>query len=213
MQKPLINILTRTSNRPNFFKRNVENVKSQTYKNVRHIVSYDNDNDLDYINRYSDLRLVKIDKDKLIREDNSPNPNTGKYSPHNLYLNEMLKVINEGWVIILDDDDVFSGEKSLEKIANHLTNDDLMVIWQMNFINNTPLPPLNLLYGKPVIGNIGSPCFTFNIKNLGDTKWDGWKCGDFRFISDIYNKIENKIIIPEVLVGINHIGSGNKTDI
>jgi hypothetical protein len=212
MHKPLINILTRTSNRPNFFNRNVNSVNSQTYKNIRHIVSYDNDDDLEYINKHGNLTLVKIDKNKLIQEDDSPNPNTGKYSPHNLYFNEMLKIVEEGWVIFLDDDDLFYDEHSLETIVNNILDDDTMVIWQMNFINNLILPPIDELNNKPKLGKIGSPCFTFNIKNIGDIKWDGWKCGDFRFILNIYNKIPNKIIIPKVLVDINNIGSGNKND-
>lgn len=212
MHKPLINILTRTSNRPNFFNRNVNSVNSQTYKNIRHIVSYDNDDDLEYINKHNNLTLVKIDKDKLIREDNSPNPNTGKYSPHNLYFNEMLKVVEEGWVIFLDDDDLFYDENSLEIIVNNILNDDTMVIWQMNFINGLILPPTDELKGKPKLGKIGSPCFSFNIKQLGDIKWDGWKCGDFRFIEKIYNKTDKKITIPKILIEINNIGSGNKND-
>jgi len=213
MSQPLINILTRTSNRPNFFKRNVESIKSQTYKNIRHIVSCDDESDLNYINQYDNITVVKIDKEKLIAEDNSPNPRTGKYSPHNLYFNEMLKIVDSGWVIILDDDDVFSSEKSVEKIVNNLDGEDSMVIWQMNFIGGINLPPLDLIYQQPVLGKIGSPCFTFNINQLGDIKWDGWKCGDFRFITHIYNKVGKKIIIPEVLVDINNIGSGNKNDV
>ena len=213
MHKPLINILTRTSNRPNFFNRNVNSVNSQTYKNIRHIVSYDNDGDLEYINKHNNLTLVKIDKDKLIREDNSPNPNTGKYSPHNLYFNEMLKVVEEGWVIFLDDDDLFYDENSLEIIVNNILDDDTMVIWQMNFINGLILPPTDELNDKPKLGKIGSPCFSFNIKQLGDIKWDGWKCGDFRFVEKIYNKTDKKITIPKILIDINNIGSGNKNDL
>jgi hypothetical protein len=213
MSEPLINILTRTSNRPNFFSRNIDSVNSQTYKNIRHIVSYDNDDDLEYINKYDNLTLVKIDKNKLIQEDDSPNPNTGKYSPHNLYFNEMLKVVESGWVIFLDDDDLFYDENSLECISNHLKDDDSIVIWQMNFVNNITIPSLTDLNKPPIIGRIGSPCISFNIKQLGDTKWDGWKCGDFRFISDIYNKIPKKITIPKVLIDINNIGSGNKKDL
>jgi glycosyltransferase involved in cell wall biosynthesis len=213
MDTPKINILTRTSNRPNFFKRNVESIRSQTYKNVRHIVSCDNDSDLEYINRYDDVIIVRIDKDKLISEDNSINPKTGKYSPHNLYFNEMLKVVDDGWVIILDDDDLFIDEYSLETISKYLDNVDDMVIWQMKFIGDLLLPPINELNSPPKLGRIGSPCFTFNIDNLGDVKWDGWKCGDFRFINNIYNKSNKVISIPKVLVDVTNIGSGNKVDL
>jgi hypothetical protein len=213
MHKPLINILTRTSNRPNFFNRNVDSVNSQTYKNIRHIVSYDNDDDLEYINKHDNLTLVKIDKNKLIQEDDSPNPNTGKYSPHNLYFNEMLKIVEEGWVIFLDDDNIFNNDNSLKDISKYMLNDDELIIWQINFINKLVLPPTEYLYNPPKLGLIDSACFSFNIKNLGDIKWDGWKCGDFRFISHIYNKVTNKIIIPKLFIDIDNIGSGNKNDL
>jgi hypothetical protein len=213
MHKPLINILTRTSNRPNFFNRNVDSVNSQTYKNIRHIVSYDNDDDLEYINKHDNLTLVKIDKNKLIQEDDSPNPNTGKYSPHNLYFNEMLKIVEEGWVIFLDDDNIFSNDNSLEEISKYMLDDDNLIIWQINFVNNLILPPAEYLFTPPKLGSIDSACFSFNIKQLGNIKWDSWKCGDFRFILQIYNKIQNKIIIPRSFINIDNIGSGNKNDL
>lgn len=211
--EPLINILTRTSNRPNYFANNVNSVKSQTYKNIKHYVSYDNDKDLSYINKHDSVVPIKVDRDKLIKEDNYGVFQTGKYSPHNLYFNELLSNIENGWVIILDDDDQFINEYSVEKIVKEIDNKDSIIIWQMRYNNsNRVLPPLNLINQKPILGQIGSPCFTFNIEQLGDIKWDGWKCGDFRFIEKLYNKIPNKKIIKEPLILINQIGLGNKID-
>lgn len=105
MKKPLINILTRTSNRPIGFDINVKSVKEQTYDNINHIIGYDNDEDLNYINKYDGLIKVKVDRESLISADTSPNPMTGKYSPHNLYFNEMMKIVTDGWIIYYDDDD------------------------------------------------------------------------------------------------------------
>lgn len=211
--EPLINILTRTSNRPNYFNQNVKSVSSQTYKNIRHIVSYDNESDLSYLDKYDNIELVKINREKLIEEDTCINPNTGKYSPHNLYFNELFEKINDGWVIILDDDDEFIDENSVKKIVDNIKNDNSLIIWQMKYQNtNRVLPPNNLINSKPMLGQIGSPCFTFNIKNLGDIRFDSWKCGDFRFIQKLYDKISEKIIIPEPLILIKQIGLGNKID-
>jgi hypothetical protein len=53
------------------------------------------------------------ERDKIIEEDKSINPNTGKYSPHNLYFNEMYGKITEGWIIFLDDDDNLIGENCI----------------------------------------------------------------------------------------------------
>ena len=42
----LINILTRTSNRPIGFLNNYHSVSNQTYKNINHLVSYEYEEDL-----------------------------------------------------------------------------------------------------------------------------------------------------------------------
>lgn len=213
MEKPLINILTRTSNRPNAFELNKMTVRSQTYKNVRHIVSVDDELTEAYVKPYSDVDYVVINRDEIINNDKSVNPNTGKYSPHNLYFNEMMKEVKEGWIMILDDDDRFSNGKALEKIVNSIPDEDTMVIWQMRFPNGAALPPTNVINEPPTLGRIGSPCILFHSKYLGDTQWDGWKCGDFRFINAIYNKIPNKVTIADTLVTIGQIGDGNRGDL
>lgn len=215
MQKPLINILTRTSNRPNGFDITYNSVLNQTYKNVRHIVSYDNDEDLDYIGEYGGLDLIKIDKNKLIREDNSPNPKTGKYSPHNLYFNEMIKMVDEGWVIYLDDDDRFVDDYCLEKIVNVIneSDEDTLVFWQFKLGSNLILPPIIDDNNPPQLYKIGGSTFTFNVKYKNDAVWDSWKCADFRLISKLYNLIKKNIFIREVLILAPTPGSGNRIDI
>ena len=45
----MFNIITRTHNRPNFFKKCVESIKSQSYKDIHHIITYQSDLDLEYI--------------------------------------------------------------------------------------------------------------------------------------------------------------------
>jgi hypothetical protein len=213
MEGPLINILTRTSNRPKLFKRNVDSVLSQTYKNIKHIVSFDDENDLSYINNHKHLFLVNINKNELVKSDTSENPNTGKYSPHNLYFNEMFKVIENGWVIILDDDNFFTENTSLEEISKFLVDEESLILWQINHFKYGLLPNNSLLGKPPIIGNIDSACFSFNIKILGDLKWDGWKCGDFRFIKNLYNKTKNVVSIPKTFITIDNVGLGNRKDI
>jgi len=51
---PKINILTRTSGRPNCFKRCVDSIKSQTYKNINHIVGADDDASYEYASKLCD---------------------------------------------------------------------------------------------------------------------------------------------------------------
>ena len=215
MNLPLINILTRTSNRPNGFDITYNSVKNQTYKNIKHIVSYDNEKDLSYISKYDGLHLIKIDKDKLISEDQSPNPRTGKYSPHNLYFNEMIKIIDEGWVIYLDDDDRFTDKYCVEKIVNTINNsdDDTLIFWQFKLGNNLILPPIINDNNPPQLYKIGGGAITFNIKHKKHATWDAWKCSDYRVINNLYNNLNKVKFINEVLVLAPKPGSGNKVDI
>lgn len=213
MNPPLINILTRTSNRPNFFDINKTTINTQTYKNIKHIVSVDNEETFTYVSSYDDVKIISINREKIIENDNSVNPNTGIYSPHNLYFNEMLKNVEDGWIMFLDDDDRFSTSQSLEKIVNLIDNEDTLFIWQMRFPNGKAIPTTETINNKPSIGNIGSPCILFHSKYLKNIEWDGWKCGDFRFIKTIYDIIPNKKTIPEMLVTIGQIGNGDKKDL
>lgn len=213
MNEPLINILTRTSNRPNAFKRCYDSIHNQTYKNIRHLVSYDDVKDLNYLNNYKNIDLCKINKLKLIYLDESKNPNTGKYSPHNLYFNEMHKFIKEGWVMYLDDDDYLANETVLEEIVSSINPNTDFILWQMKFVNGNLIPSNDTINDKPKLGNIGSPCVMFKYNLLNNTIWDGYKCADFRFIYDIYNKSTVKKIIKKPMVIVGQIGDGNKGDV
>ena len=215
METPLINILTRTSNRPNGFSVTHRSIKNQTYKNIKHIVSYDNENDLSYLNGYNDIEMVKINKLELINKDNSISPNTGKYSPHNLYFNEMIKYVNDGWVIYLDDDDKFIDETVINKIVNAIndSDDDTLIVWQFKLGNNLIFPKEISKDIPPVIGGIGGCAIAFNYKYKNDTVWDSWKCSDYRVINKLYYKIPNIRFIKEVLVLAPKQGFGDKIDI
>ena len=215
MSQPLINILTRTSNRPNGFNITYNSIKNQTYKNIKHIVSYDNNDDLSYINRYDNLTLVKVDKDRLISEDNSPNPRTGKYSPHNLYFNEMVKFVDSGWVMYLDDDDKFVDNHCLEKIVNMInqSDEDTLIFWQFKLGNNLILPKNIDDKNPPKLYNIGGGSIVFNSKYKEHSKWDSWKCSDFRVIDNLYNNIPKNKFIKEVLILAPKPGSGDRVDI
>lgn len=215
MHKPLINILTRTSNRPNGFKLTRNSIEMQTYKNINHIISYDNEDDLNYLNQYSNLTLVKIDKNELIKSDNSKTPNTGKYSPHNLYFNEMVKYVNDGWVLYIDDDDYFKDEYSIEKIVNEISksDDDTLIFWQFRLGDNLILPKDLSKDNPPKLYSIGGETICFNYKYKDIVIWDGWKCSDFRIIDKLFNNVPKFRFINEVLVIAPKPGLGNKIDV
>ena len=212
-----INILTRTSNRPNGFKTCANSVVKQTYDNVNHIVAYDNDEDLSYIDGFENITKIKIDREELINNDASVNPNNPSFwfSPHNLYCNSLLDSVEDGWIMFLDDDDMLIDDDALEEIAFHIQNEDTMLIWQMRYPTGNMLPDQQSFITKQIrLGGIGSPCFLFHSKWKNEARWDAYKCGDFRFLEKIHNKIPNKKWIKKPYIQLNNNGGlGKKQDI
>jgi glycosyltransferase involved in cell wall biosynthesis len=215
MQKPLINIVTRTSNRPKGFKKNIENIKNQTYDKINHIIITDDDNSEKYIKDNGVENFIRVDREKIIKNDNSINPNTGRYSPHNLYFNEILDYLVEGWVIYLDDDDRFTTNNVVENIANVISqnDDDTLIYWRMVYSNGRFLPLDMSKNKKPILGGIGGSCFTFNVKYKSHAIWDGWKCSDFRVINKLHNIIPKKVWVPKNFIYVPSAGLGNRKDI
>jgi hypothetical protein len=212
---PLINILTRTSNRPNGFAQNRASIKEQTYKNIRHIVSVDDLESEKYVKKHTDDYIL-VNKSKLEKQDVTLNPNTGGLATHNLYFNELLKEVKDGWVMFLDDDDVLMDENSIQTIVDYIQDTDSLLMWQMTFPSQmfSVLPTKKLVGKKPVLGKIGSPCFLFHSKYISRLpKWDKWRCSDFRFVTALYDVIPVKVPIIKPLVDVRKIGKGKREDV
>ena len=216
MQKPLINILTRTSNRPNGFDICVNSIKKQTYENINHIVSYDDDLDLNYINNYN-VSKIKINREEIIKNDKSVNPNNPNFwfSPHNLYCNSLLDEVKDGYIMFLDDDDMLLHENVIEVIVDNIVDEDTILIWKMQYPDGRLLPDSNSYNTKKIrLGGIGSPCFLFHSKWKDFYRWDAYKCGDYRFLEKLYKKIPNNKWINSPFIILNNSGGlGKKEDV
>lgn len=212
----VINILTRTSKRPKAFKKCRESIEQQTYTNINHIVSYDCDGDMAYLSKYN-INTVKVDRELLIEKDQSEDPGTGPFSPHNLYCNVLLSKVKEGWVLFLDDDDMLAHKNVLREISKKIktANEDTLFIWQMQYPNGKLIPGKDLIRNERIdLYNIGSPCFFFHSKYALKVKWDAWKCADYRFIKNLSHIIPNKIWIEKPYILLNNYGDlGNRNDI
>jgi glycosyltransferase involved in cell wall biosynthesis len=84
MNLPLINIITRCS-RPKSFERCKKSIESQTYKNIHHIVTYQNDEIKEFLGKFEGLHKIRVPNLKAIeglaikyythpRRDNFLNP-------------------------------------------------------------------------------------------------------------------------------------------
>jgi len=209
-----INILTRTSNRPNGFKICHDSIIKQTYNNINHIVSYDNDDDLYYLNQYSDIVKVKV-KTKILDDKLDNKVTNYSYFPYNLYCNELINKVEDGWIMFLDDDDMLIKNNCIEEITKNILNEDTLFIWQMRYPNGVLLPDKQSFSNKNIrLGGIGSPCFLFHEKYRTFSKWDAYKCSDFRYLEKIYNIIPNKVWIEKPYIQLNNNGGfGKKEDL
>ena len=216
---PTINILTRTSNRPIGFSKCKNSIKNQTYKKINHIVSYDNDEDLKYLNNCS--KKIKINRNNIAVKEWLKNPlayclNDNPrfwYHPSNLYCNYLLKEVKEGWIMFLDDDDMLYNDSVIQNVVNNIVDEDTLLIWKMRYPTGRCLPDEKSFEQKQIrIGGIGSPCFLFNQKYIKYSQWDEYKCSDFRFLEKLYNVIPNKKWINEVFIQLNNEGGYAKRE-
>jgi GT2 family glycosyltransferase len=209
---PVINILTRTSGRPNGFKRCSDSIKNQTYKNFRHLVSIDSLADEEYV-KSSGAEYFFMNKEGISKEPTIVDPKTGPKFIYNLYLNKLIDNVKEGWVIFLDDDDYFSDANVLQKIVNVIKSNTDMILWQMKYPNGSILPTIQEIGKVPRMARIGAPCFAVHSGIAKTIKWDGWKCGDFRFIQKAWSKTVDKRVLKEALVSLGGAGLGKRLDI
>jgi len=108
-------ILIRTSGRPNFFKRMMESIKAQTYKNIITIVHTDDPRD-EYVTGDIIIKGHAYSKDY----------GTG---PYNLYMNRLLKAIPDGpgWYHFIDDDDEYASPDVIERLVENSKRDHVNV--------------------------------------------------------------------------------------
>lgn len=209
----LINILTRTSNRPLGFENCHKSVINQTYKNIKHIVSYDNDNDLQYLNNYR-IEKVRVNKYK---GEVLKNPDGYLFAPYNTYCNALLNKVESGWILFLDDDDHLIHNKVIEEIIKQIkkATEDSIFIWKMRYPNGKTVPSNHFFEQKEIqINNIGSPCILFHSKYKAFATWDTFKGADYRFINALFEKIPTKIWLKRVFIQINNFGDyGKRNDI
>ena len=191
IEKPFINILVRTSGRPLYFKKCIESIKIQNYNNYRILISYDNEEDLKYIKSYT----TSNDFILFCRKLNSSKENF----PYNLYINDLYEYVSCGWILVLDDDNMFISNKSLNKVVKSLKNENHFVIWKVKLFDK--VIPAKSFKKQPTLYDIDSSNFIFhtNYKDkLG--RWDGNKCADYRLAHNLHKNLAETIWIDDLII-------------
>lgn len=228
-EKILINILTRTSGRPNYFKENRKSVKDQTYTNIRHIIHTDNPSDVECI------RLTGVQdndifvseqlelKEKTKQIEKSGKTISVRHRPYNLYLNKLNNKVHQGWIMYLDDDDIIYKARSIEKLAEYIkncsTND--LVVFKGSFVNKSKfifnrytLPKKNTVMEmqkgvSPAFGQIGGICFAFHHTKKGIALWDEFSGSDHRVFVSLLQDSKVKYF-PEIITSVYNGPNGGR---
>lgn len=190
---PIIYILTRTCNREKLFGQCVESIISQKYHNLRHIVSYDNQQTLDYVNKYSHIHsIINLTQHK------------GKLHP-NQYIDcfyEYLRGKEDGWVIVIDDDDKFMTDNALRYLKPLLSDTKTMIIWML-YRPDKFIYPTNK--HAPVVGEIGSCCYIYHTSVIQKGYWLPNGIGDFTFFKHTFGKVKTHKYVDLPLTGVNYV--------
>lgn len=199
---PTLNIITRTSKRPAFFQENHQSIKQQTYTNWIHICGYDNLETSEYLFHYDDCIKVSV-------MDLWTNRKNSKHFPYNLYCNRLQEHVKSGWVMFLDDDDIYN-ENAFETIVKHANCPDKLLIWRTKFPDPVGIIPTNRVFGKRITKQGFSAIgFAFHSKYLKEAVWDDQKGADGRLIYKLSKIIPRICWIDKVLTKINYdIGHG-----
>ena len=190
-----INILIRNTYRPSYFPKCINSILNQTNQNFRIIMCYDDENCLEYLEKYKNNPKIEIFKATEVDKS--------KEAFYNLYCNQLLDRVEKGWIMFLDDDDLLIDKNSLQDIADNLDNKDNMLFWKVKIAKHIIYPKNINNIEKFHISGIGF-CFHSTYKNLA--RWDCERCSDYRFITKL---LENKKdfkrkFVNKILTGVQH---------
>ena len=204
---PIINVLVRTSYRPNYFARCFQSIRQQEHqKNVNVIVSYDDSRATEYIP--GSVTQIRVQKTQRTETNDAP---------WNLYLNNLMAMVKDGWVFILDDDDYLASHFIFSKIASNIMQHDekTLHVWRMAWPNGRIIPENEYMYKLPFVRkHIGMPCFCFHsslIKKHG-LRFDAKRGGDYRFITELSGILQKINWVNSVFVEIGNTGLVGKNN-
>jgi glycosyltransferase involved in cell wall biosynthesis len=197
---PLINILTRSHERPEEFKKCVRSIRAQNYKKIHCIVSVHDDQ--------TEIESRKtLEQFKLSHEIIRVNHNGVPYN-WNLFCNDLKERVKQGWFFYLDSDDWLYNSHNLNGLSPYLKDPGVGVICQ--YYRGRKAKPANLIIRKDgtvdpesiIKGKIGGSAIFLHAsqKNLAD--WQPKRAADYDFIKEVAAKIPLKFVpIPIVQAG------------
>ena len=173
-----INILIRTSNRPESFEKCIQSILLQEYDNYRIIICFDKGESVEYLNKYKNNKNIDIFPISI---------DSMEEYKFNLYCNHLMDKVTDGWIMFLDDDDILCHNNVLNNLVKHMsdnTDENYIYVWCF-------FRPDKIIYPKNVnniqFGEIDSTSFCFNSKFKELARWSDKQFGDFRFFNTLIN--------------------------
>jgi hypothetical protein len=167
-----LNVITRTFKRPRSFAVCRDSIMRQTYPKINHIVG-------------SEVDCCYFPCEKLSVKE-------GGELPWNLHLNDLGEKVDDGWVMYLDDDDMFSFTGSAEEIMSEIEHEDQILLWKVG--TRRGAVPSDEYFGKDIVkGQISGIGVAFHSKHL-PVPWDTVRGGDYKVIKYLSERLEVKWI-------------------
>lgn len=169
--------MCRTHNRQSEFEVCYRSIKEQRYKN--YLLHVGSDSNLPCY--YYPLAVT------LTLDTTAPtNIPAGHYfAPWNRHLETLASNCKEGYVMYLDDDDKFTNEKSLQRIANNV-EEDCLLVWKVQIVPGWIVPSRSFGY-QITPGDFSGIGMCFHTKHL-PVKWGDISYGDFRVASQLVQR-------------------------
>lgn len=186
----VINILTRTGRRKNYYNILEKSILDQVYSDdisVRHIKSVDNPNCdfLDCKNSFVNNVIPVI-----------PDKNSGEVF-YNKYLNVLASKVNSGWVIILDDDSQIINNHFIQVLSDECrkSKENEILIYQNYIYPRKIVVPRKIDKSKNRIvrGGVDMSCFCVHYTIFKKIKFDSRIMGDYNFLEKALNSKQYKI--------------------
>lgn len=222
--RPMIHILVRTHRRPNYFKKCIESIFAQDYgSRMVHVIADDFTSEqyakaalaegiVDNIvrvypaafwNKFGDFGALK--RDGICKSDKD-----FKRHHYDLYLNDVMEQIDDGWIFIVDDDKVLPTPNVLTLIAEHISDENTLIVGQYGMKSRKV--PDGELWGKVPFtrAHIDMSCVVFHTKHKSAARLDGHGAGDWRMANRLAALPLNLVWIREPLTVADNNGNFGK---
>lgn len=174
-----LNIIIRTSGRPNYFKKCIESIRKHAPEAKLHI-TIDDEKDLKYMQEYAydfEYNYYLVNKD-TIKNFCDKIQIERKQFIYNYYFN-VVKPFLKGWCLFLDDDDV------LCYVPNLPSDTKTIQLYKVD-VGIKIVPTDENWMKRPVLNDVSGLSIIFHSTEM--INWKPQRGGDYGFITEMYDK-------------------------